>query len=198
MPALCAAPPSKTSVAATRAGYEPRSVHLRTGRAHEFARIDQVFEEKGFSVELQRSAGFAGIPRHHRHVAQKAHDDSARALRHCDMHGSDDRTDLHDISPFSRSRLYEDRAGRGDDKKRRFAEHVAHAPKFLRVARGGGEAHCCRFAGKGKAETGGTWPFISALSSHRHRQNAKPTALLYRMITTHHKPCGTDISKTWA
>lgn len=42
------------------------------------------------------------------------------------MHRADDRTDLHDISPFSHCRLYENRAGRCDDKS-------AASPKTLRT-----------------------------------------------------------------
>jgi hypothetical protein len=30
------------------------------------------------------------------------------------------------------------------------------------------------------------------------RQKTKPMALLYRMLMSHHKPCGADISKTCA
>jgi hypothetical protein len=33
-------------------GYAPRSVHLRTGRAHELTGINQVFEEKGFRIQV--------------------------------------------------------------------------------------------------------------------------------------------------
>jgi hypothetical protein len=33
-------------------GDAPPSVHLRTGRAHELTRIDQVFEEKGFRIQV--------------------------------------------------------------------------------------------------------------------------------------------------
>src|SRR5258708_36646963 len=116
MPALGAAPPSMTGgtrtdarrrmpVALRRHGQKRASVHLRAGRADLLARVDQIFEKEGFGIELQRCAGFTGVPRHHRHVAENSHDDAARALGHGDMHGSDDRTDLHDVSPFSLCRL---------------------------------------------------------------------------------------------
>jgi hypothetical protein len=73
---------------------------------------------------------------------------------------------LHDISPFSHCRLYDDRAGRGDDKS-------AASPNTLR-----------------------THLIVSASHAVVDRQKTKPMALLYRMLMTHHKPCGTDISKT--
>jgi hypothetical protein len=80
-------------------------VQRRACRTYEFARIDQVFKEKGFRVELLRRTGLTGVPRHHGHVAQNAHDDPACARGHSDVNGSDNRTDLHDISPFCVCRL---------------------------------------------------------------------------------------------
>jgi hypothetical protein len=152
------------------ASYKLRSVHLRTGRAHKLARINQVFEEKGFSVELQRSAGFSGVPRHHRHVAENTHDYPACALGHRDMHGADDRTDLHDISPFSHCRLYGNRAGRCDDKKRCFAKTLQTHLIF-------------------SASDAAVVEFNVASST---------TTPLYRMSMTHHKPSRAAVSKTRA
>ncbi|CAH2919622.1 MAG: hypothetical protein CPSOU_3427 [uncultured Paraburkholderia sp.] len=55
-----------------------------------------------------------------------------RALRHGDMHRSDNGTDLHDVSPFSHSRLY----GFVPVKvmiKAPLRGNVAYAPRLLRV-----------------------------------------------------------------
>jgi hypothetical protein len=39
---------------------------------------------------------------------------------------------------------------------------------------------------------------VSASHAAVDRQKTKPMALLYRMLMSHHKPCGADISKTCA
>lgn len=39
---------------------------------------------------------------------------------------------------------------------------------------------------------------VSAPHAVVDRQKTKPMALLYRMLMSHHKPCGADISKTCA
>ena len=76
------------------------SVNLGARGPHLLAGVDQVFQKKGLGIQLGRHAGFAGIPRNHGHVAQNTHQDAARAMRHGDVHGADNRTDLHDVSPF--------------------------------------------------------------------------------------------------
>jgi hypothetical protein len=72
------------------------------GGPDDIAGIDQIFEEERFGIEQFRDTGFAGVPGYHRHVTENAHDDASCPLRHGNMHGADNRTDLHDESPFQR------------------------------------------------------------------------------------------------